>query len=196
MLPDFDNAVRLMDSEESLQDLCAQFLSTDQQGRPWLDFGKVVMARHEQMEAAIRRRLAHTPEAVSQEDLIYLRSREQLDTEINCKEEHSWRNANYGAAEFSFPSAQLLYFFNRGTIMVDQIRCLAFLLKKPLRFTWMNLDHNLCGWCYIEPDGRVTSGDSYDFESSLSLEWLWTDLAGDPRWPHTWLERVRRTSAG
>jgi hypothetical protein len=190
MLPEYDNAVRLMDSEESLQDLCAKFLFTDEEGSPWLDFAKVVMAEHEESEAVIRRRLSHTPEAVSQEDLEFLRKLEQLKKNIDCEDNYAWAKANYGARSFSFDSPQLMWFFNSGYIMSWQVHRLAILIKRPLRFSWMDLQLTRCGWLYCNPNGEST-GNSYDFESGLAPEWLWSDQGcGDSNWAREWVNMM------
>lgn len=188
MLPEYDNAVRLMNSEESLQDLLANFLGTDEEGRPWLDFAKIAVAAHEQREAVIRRQLLDTPAAVSQEDLEYIRWHEQFKKEVHHANKFAWHRANYGAEYFGFPSPQLMWFFNRGNIMASHIYELAILIRRPLRFSWMHLQDAKCGWCYCEPDGDPSAG-SCDFESGLAPEWLWSDQGReDSSWAQEWVK--------
>lgn len=188
MLPDFDNAVRLLNSEESLQDHLTNFLGTDEEGRPWLDFGKVLVVECEQREASIRKRMSGMPEAVSREDVEFLHWHETFKKEIHYDNKYAWHRANYGAESFSFPSPQLLWFFNRGNIMASHICRLAILIKRPLRFSCMYLQDAWCSWCYCEPNGDVSEG-CCTFESGLAPEWVWSDQGrGDSSWAQEWLK--------
>ncbi len=187
----FENSVRLMDSEESLPDLVANFMGTDWEGKKCLDFRKIVGTECELKEAAIRGRLSDPLEGISKEDLAFLRWHEEFKKELSCEDKHGWRKENYGLSDFSFRSPQHMWFSNTYSIMADQVYSLAVLIKKPLSFAWMEPDYTQrCGWCYIDPAGESSCG-SCDFESNLAPEWLWSDLAEDSNWPHKYLEELR-----
>jgi hypothetical protein len=186
----YDNSVRLIDSEESLPDLLANFMGTDREGKECLDFRKIVETEYEQEEAAIRGRLSDTLEGISKADLEFLRRHEEFKKELSCGDKHLWHKENYGLSYFSFRSPQHMWFGNAYSIMDHEVHSLAVLIKRPLRFSWLDLLHHQCGWYYIQPEGE-SSGGTCDFESSLAPEWLWSDLAEDPNWPHKWLEGLR-----
>ena len=186
----FDNSVRLMDSEESLPHLVANFMGTDWEGKKCLDFRKIVRTEYGLEEAAIRGRLSDTLEGISKEDVEFLRRHEEFKKELSCEDKHLWHKENYGLSGFSFRSRQLMWFSNAYSIMDHEVYSLAVLIKKPLRFAWMHLDFADCGWCYIDPEGESSCG-SCDFESNLAPEWLWGDLAEDSNWPHKYLEKLR-----
>jgi hypothetical protein len=186
----YDNSVRLIGSKESLPNLVANFMGTDEEGKECLDFRKIVRTEYEQQEAEIRGRLSDTLEGISRADLEFLRWHEEFKKELSCGDKLLWHKDNYDLSYFSFRSPQLMFFSNTYSIMDHQVHSLAVLIKKPLRFSWMNLQSERCGWCYIEPEGK-SSGGSCDFESSLAPEWLWDDLAEDSNWPHKWLEELR-----
>jgi hypothetical protein len=184
-----DNAVRLMNSDESIEVLLQRFFTPDDDGGKFFDFCKVVapppswvaIAELEEMPSKYPLRQPRNSTEGDRELLHAAHQRFKDETGCNSRFEwcmRHWGHSRSNSGGLSFPSPHLMTFMKKTSPTLHITRRVANLIGRSFPHVWMDLQWPACGWMSVTPESLV-EGEDYTFESGLAPEWLWQDLGYD-----------------
>jgi hypothetical protein len=194
-----DNAVRLMNSDESIEVLLQRFFTSDDDGSKFFDFCKVVappsmVAITELEEQLYECLLGQSRNATEEVREQLAAAHQRFQEETGYSDPFQWRMRHWdnsgGSWDLAFPSPQLMTFSTDNSPPLRVTRRIAISIQRSFRHVWMDFQYPACGSITVTADGRFDQKD-YTFESGLAPEWLWQDLGcGDGSWAPGFLEEL------